>query len=259
MSRAASMQVLNQAFANLNNALNSYMANDLSRDKYDTAKTQWQDNFEYNKNKDAQAQSNAERAYAFQQAQANQAQNNWQASFDNNKANADRTFNYNAQQNALNRNTAAEQTAYNRNRQQQTDYLTMAKAVDAAPDEGTAQALAQGLNYGGADPILARAMVGEMWKEKKKKQTQDQYNNLLKDFNAIRNKREQQAKLAAAKIIKPADIATIIDKGMMTPEQAQPYLQKYLSGKAMSPEEALDAFKSGEITKEQLAKIRQGF
>ena len=256
------MQVLNQAFANLNNALNSYMSNDLSRDKYNTETAQWREKFGYEKDKDAQAQANAERAYAFQQAQANQAQNNWQASFDNNKANADRTFNYNAQQNALNRNTAAEQTAYNRNRQQQADYLTMAKAVDAAPDEGTAQALAQGFNYGGADPILARAMVGEMWKEKKKKQTQDQYNNLLKTFDKIKT---QKAQAETNKTVKPADIATLVDKGIITPQQGEAYMNsRYGMGggansSSMSPQEALQAYKSGKITKEQLAKIRQGF
>lgn len=74
MSRMASMQVLNQSFQNLNNALNDYMANQnaLRRtdlmDKAQMLEEEWR-----------------KRNFDVAQAQRAQAQSNWQTQFDYNK------------------------------------------------------------------------------------------------------------------------------------------------------------------------------
>ena len=88
----ASMQVLNQSFQNLNNALNDYMANkNASRrtdlmDKAQMLEEEWRKrNFDVAQAQRAQAQSNADRQYQYLLDQAQRAQKNWQTQFDYNK------------------------------------------------------------------------------------------------------------------------------------------------------------------------------
>lgn len=61
MSRSASMQVLNQAFANLNNAFNSYMANKHANDTLKFNKNKWEDELELKRSAKNRTQANKQR------------------------------------------------------------------------------------------------------------------------------------------------------------------------------------------------------
>ncbi len=51
MSRTASMQVLNQAFANLNNAFNRYMQNKRAKEELDFNERKWNEELQFDRNK----------------------------------------------------------------------------------------------------------------------------------------------------------------------------------------------------------------
>ena len=55
------MQVLNQAFANANNAFNAYMRNDLDQKQYDTSRDQWNKSYDLQKSNSDIAKSSADR------------------------------------------------------------------------------------------------------------------------------------------------------------------------------------------------------
>ena len=66
MSRMASMQVLNNAFANLNHALNSYMANKNANRRMDMYEREQQLNEQFRQAMAAQNQANLDRNFAYQ-------------------------------------------------------------------------------------------------------------------------------------------------------------------------------------------------
>lgn len=262
MSRAASMQVLNQAFANANDAFATIMNNRLARDKYNLD------------------ERNSDRNYTLNQAAADLAKQQAQWG----QSNADRNYGLSASKFDWEKQQAAQKA-------QNSNVMDLYNIVQAAKDEPSAIFMANALNYAGQDPVATRAFIGELFKTKRlnnfkntlneqRKYLNSIYDRRMKGYESLANISKNNPYLAneAARTIginmpesaantqsavKPSDIASLVEKGVMDPEQGQNYIRSnyrgFSPGNSMTPEQALAAYKEGRITKEELAKIRSGF
>lgn len=238
MSRAASMQVLNNAFSNFNNAMASIMQNNRQN-----------------------------RAMDIQQQYHNDLLRLRQELADRAQANADRTYNYNAEQQAINRATAEKQYA---DAQAEKWKLSTQKKfkemVGIANEYGANMAEAYALGEAG-DPVAKNIFMRGVEQHNQKQKIQKRYEGLLANLDATKKEREKQAiaqkKADAAYKIKPSDVANLVSNGVMTAEEGKAYLDANYGGlntqKTMTPEQALQAYKDGKISKEQLANIRKQF
>lgn len=179
MSRMASMQVLNQAFANANAAFNAYMRNKNEERRSDLAEEfgrldrqyraeqalQQQANldrmYELATARDAQAQSNADRSFYANQAAATRAQENWQKTFDANNRTADSTRRTNGMR-------------------------MLANILKVAPDAGTAETMINQMGAGFDDPIEQGAFLTDWYKRKAQNDINTQWSKQLSDFNKMK-------------------------------------------------------------------------
>lgn len=288
MSRMASMQVLNQAFANANAAFNAYMRNKNEERRSDLAEEFGRLDRQYRAEqalqqqanldrmyalataRDAQAQANADRSFYANQAAATQAQKNWQKTFDAKNKTADYTHRANKMR-------------------------MFADILKVAPDAGTAETMINQMGVGFDDPVLQGAFLTDWYKRKAVDKFATQWEQQVSELNKMKlalaasqqKAQEAQAKLAQqqrennfknampfitaamgnATTDNPFDVAKAVNdfntmKALLNAPNAPqvPYAQGVsVEQNAMTPEQALQAYKDGKITKEQLAELRKNF
>ena len=256
MSRAASMQVLNNAFSNFNNAMASIMQNNRQNRAMDMQQQYHNDLLRLRQELADRAQANADRTYNYNVSKDAQAQ-----------ANRDKLFDYKAEQDAQARADAERQQAEQKAREQelatQNDFKEMfgiSKVYGADMAEAYARAKA-------GDPVAKNMFLQGVEQHNQKQEIQKRYAGLLANLDATKKEREKQAiaqkKADAAYKIKPSDVANLVSNGVMTAEEGKAYLDanygELNTQKTMTPEQALQAYKDGKISKEQLANIRKQF
>lgn len=256
MSRAASMQVLNNAFSNFNNAMASIMQNNRQNRAMDMQQQYQNDLLRLRQELADRAQANADRTYNYNVSKDAQAQ-----------AYRDKLFDYKAEQDAQAQANAERQQAEQKAKEQelatQNDFKEMfgiANKYGANMAEAYARAKA-------GDPIAKNMLMQGVEQYSKKQELQKQYEGLLANLDATKKEREKQAiaqkKADAANKIKPSDIASLVSNGVITAEQGNAYINANYGGlntqNTMTPEQALQAYKDGKITKEQLANFRKNF
>lgn len=159
MGRMASMQVLNQAFANANAAFNAYMRNKNEERRSDLEEEFGRLDRQYRAEQAAQQQANLDRAYELAVSRDAQAQ-----------ANADRSYNYNVKQAAqrqanweksFNANQSAADSANRANKMR-----IVSEILKISPDAGTASAMINQMGAGFGDPVLQVAFLTDWYKRK---------------------------------------------------------------------------------------------
>ncbi len=170
MSRMASMQVLNQAFANANAAFNAYMRNKNEQRRNDLYEEFGRLDRQYRAEQAARQQSNLDRMYEFATNRDKQAQANWQAAFD----------------------TKLEDSAVAK---RANNMGAIAKVLSVAKDAPTANVLINGLSVGFEDPVLQGTFLNDYYNNKKLndigKQLND-YQSLASKLQLARAKQQQQ-------------------------------------------------------------------
>lgn len=170
MGRMASMQVLNQAFANANAAFNAYMRNKNEQRRNDLYEEFGRLDRQYRAEQAARQQSNLDRMYELATNRDKQAQANWQAAFDT----------------KLEDSAAAKRT---------NNMGAIAKVLSVAKDAPTANVLINGLGVGFEDPVLQGTFLNDYYNNKKLndigKQLND-YQNLASKLQLARAKQQQQ-------------------------------------------------------------------
>lgn len=152
MSRMASMQVLNQAFANANAAFNAYMRNKNEQRRNDLLDEFGRLDRQYRAQQAAQAQENLDRAYERSVNNDKQAQENWQSAFN-----------------------MKQQSADDAKRAQNMDAI--ANILSVAPDAASANALANGLGVGFNDPIVQGAFFNDYYNQRKLRELKKQFDD----------------------------------------------------------------------------------
>lgn len=160
MSRAASMQVLNDAFRNLNAAFATYTHNKNIDRRNDLNEEMARLDDAFRKSEAAREQSNLNRIYARNAARDKQEQENWE----------------NGRSDARNREAADQKM---RNGKILIDILR------AAPDEGIANAMATQMGAGWSDPIQQGAFFRDWYKTKKLRDLKEHYDDFLKMSNRL--------------------------------------------------------------------------
>lgn len=170
MGRMASMQVLNQAFANANAAFNAYMRNKNEQRRNDLYEEFGRLDRQYRAEQAARQQSNLDRMYELATNRDKQAQANWQAAFDT----------------KLEDSAAAKRT---------NNMGAIAKVLSVAKDAPTANVLINGLGVGFEDPVLQGTFLNDYYNNKKLndigKQLND-YQSLASKLQLARAKQQQQ-------------------------------------------------------------------
>ena len=170
MGRMASMQVLNQAFANANAAFNAYMRNKNEQRRNDLYEEFGRLDRQYRAEQAARQQSNLDRMYELATNRDKQAQANWQAAFDT----------------KLEDSAAAKRT---------NNMGAIAKVLSVAKDAPTANVLINGLGVGFEDPVLQGAFLNDYYNNKKLndigKQLND-YQSLASKLQLACAKQQQQ-------------------------------------------------------------------
>ena len=266
MSRAASMQVLNDAFRNLNAAFAAYTHNKNIDRRNDLNEEMARLDNAFRKSEAAREQSNLDRIYARNAARDRQEQENWES----------------GRSDARNRESADQKM---RNGKILIDILR------AAPDEGIANAMATQMGAGWSDPIQQGAFFRDWYKTKKLRDLKEHYDDFLKMSNRLQLaklnqqhrafeaqqkfdlEREKLRNSQSENIMKYA--VPYMTAAMQNATTESPYdmakavedfneMKSRLNGTyrqpaQMTPEQALQAYKSGRITKDELAEIRKGF
>ena len=253
----ASMQVINNAFNNLNEAFSTIMQHNRQQRAMDIEEQYQKDLLAYRQAIAAQDQANKDREYQRLVEQAKQTQKNW-----------NKNFNYNVEQHKQNRATAERQYLDAQAKEAEIakqnkfkEMFNIAKVYGADMAEAFARAEA-------GDPIARNMFMQGIDKYNQNQKSQQLYLGLLNNFNTIKKEQEKQA-IAEQKnqnyllnnILKTEDPVKTYEnllkiKRMMNNEnQGNIPLRSPL----MTPVQALQAFNNGEITKEQLAEYRKNF
>lgn len=161
MSRMASMQVLNQAFANANAAFNAYM-----RNKNEERRSNLDEEFgrldrQYRAEQALQQQANLDRMYALATARDAQQQANWEKTFNANQSAADSAKRAN-------------------------NMRLLSEILKVAPDAGTAETMINQMGAGFDDPIEQGAFLTDWYKRKAQNDINTQWNRQLSDFNKMK-------------------------------------------------------------------------
>lgn len=282
MSRMATMQVLNDAFRTANQAFDAYTRNKNDERRMELTNEMAKLDREYRAQQAAQAQANLDRAFQQGVNLANQAQ-----------ANADRNYARDVEKDAWLRENAAKIFDYRAQQDAQAENRANLNAtmniLKSAPDAATANAWINEFGAGWKDPMLQRAFVADYYKQKKLQDLNAQYDGYLKYISQIDAAR-QRAELAqekqnaiannnALKLAVPFVQASLQNKTNPTPEDMAQAVDEFnalralLSGNSnitpanyeglrvpiMTPEQALQAYKEGRMSKEQLADFRKNF
>ena len=274
MGRMASMQVLNQAFANANAAFNAYMRNKNEQRINDLNEEFGRLDRQYRAEQARQRQSNLDRMYELAINRDKQAQANWQAAFDAKQA-----------------DSAAAKRANN--------MKAIATVLLNAKDAPTANALINGLGVGFEDPVEQGTFLNDYYNNKKLSdfgKQLDDYQSFANKLQLARAKQQQQELSERRKYdvemakIKQTEEANALKNAipyltgkMQISSNENPYnadnavnelnmvraklngayapQMPYAAGgeNIMTPEQALQAYKDGKITKEQLAELRKNF
>ena len=275
MGRMASMQVLNQAFANANAAFNAYMRNKNEERRSDLAEEFGRLDRQYRAEQALQQQANLDRMYALATARDAQAQANADRSFYANQAAATRTQE-NWQKTFDANNKIADYTRRANNMRIVSDILK------SAPDAGTASTMINQMGAGFDDPIEQGAFLTDWYKRKNADKLAEQWRQQVSDLNKMKlalaasqqKAQEAQAKLAQreqennlkyampfitaamgnATTTNPYDVAKTVSDFNRT----KAYLNGGLQAQATSKLTATDLeakVKSGELTREQAYNI----
>ena len=170
MGRMASMQVLNQAFANANAAFNAYMRNKNEQRRNDLNEEFGRLDRQYRAEQAQQRQSNLDRMYELAINRDKQAQANWQAAFDAKQA-----------------DSAAAKRANN--------MKAIATVLLNAQDAPTANTLINGLGVGFEDPVEQGTFLNDYYNNKKLSdfgKQLDDYQSFASKLQLARAKQRQQ-------------------------------------------------------------------
>lgn len=167
MSRMASMQVLNQAFANANAAFNAYMRNKNEQRRNDLLDEFGRLDRQYRVQQAAQRQENLDRAYELSRNNGQQAQENWQAEFNMKQHSAD-----------------AAKRAQNMG--------AIANILSVAPDAASANALANGLGVGFNDQIVQGAFFNDYYNQRKLRELRKQFDDFQNFASKLASEKSKQ-------------------------------------------------------------------
>ena len=167
MSRMASMQVLNQAFANANAAFNAYMRNKNEQRRNDLLDEFGRLDRQYRAQQAAQRQENLDRAYELSRNNGQQAQENWQAEFNMKQHSAD-----------------AAKRAQNMG--------AIANILSVAPDAASANALANGQGVGFNDQIVQGAFFNDYYNQRKLRELRKQFDDFQNFASKLGSEKSKQ-------------------------------------------------------------------
>ena len=199
MSRAASMQVLNNAFSNLNNAMATIMQNNRQNRAMDMQQQYQNDLLNYRQLLADRAQANADRTYNYNVSQDAQAQENWEKTHADTQAYRNNLQNYREKQDAEAHADAERQRAEQKAREQelatQNDFKEMfgiSKVYGAGMAEAYARAKA-------GDPVAKNIFMQGVEQHSKKQELQKKFAGLLANLDAIKKQQilAEQAKQKA--------------------------------------------------------------
>lgn len=243
MGRMASMQVLNQAFANANAAFNAYMRNKNEQRINDLNEEFGRLDRQYRAEQARQRQSNLDRMYELAINRDKQAQANWQAAFDTKLA-----------------DSAAAKRANNMG--------AITKVLSVAKDAPTANVLINGLGVGFEDPVLQGTFLNDYYNNKKLndigKQLND-YQSLASKLQLARAKQQQQAvseQRTNKGKIDPASIFTMCVKNGMSAEEAFDTTQKaelWFNGNGSDAGNVLQHLTGGNLSKNDGSNVADTF
>lgn len=203
MSRAASWQVLNQGFANLNNAMATIMRNKEAQRRMDLYEQFGNLDRAYRAQQSAQAQANADRAFNYERERDAQSQKNWELNRQDNldaKAQAQANWEWDYNQKADIAKAAQEQRNIQNNNAILKDLVSIGDKYGV--DVANAYELAQK-----GDPIAKNMLIAGIGEARK---------------NA-------QATMTKT-VLSPQEITGLVNSKVITPEQGNAYLNSIYKG-----------------------------
>ena len=239
MSRAASMQVLNNAFSNFNNAMASIMQNNRQNRAMDMQQQYQNDLLRLRQELADRAQANADRTYNYNVSKDAQAQ-----------AYRDKLFDYKAEQDAQAQANAERQQAEQKAKEQelatQNDFKEMfgiSKVYGADMAEAYARAKA-------GDPIAKNMFMQGVEQHNQKQEIQKRFAGLLANLDAIKKQQflAEQAKQKANE----QNFSRLVNFASRNPsEDPQKIYNNYENLKALSNGAGTTAVKPPLMTPEQ--------
>ena len=221
MSRAASWQVLNQGFANLNNAMATIMRNKEAQRRMDLYEQFGNLDRAFRAQQAAQAQANADRAFNYGKERDAQSQKNWELNRQDNldaKAQAQANWEWDYNQKADIAKAAQEQRNIQNNNAILKDLVSIGDKYGV--DVANAYELAQK-----GDPIAKNMLIAGIGEARKNAQIQREYELLKRHQYAMELAKARKGDGTAK--ISPENILKMIGSGVISKAKAMDYLEKY--------------------------------
>jgi hypothetical protein len=217
MGRMASMQVINNAFNNLNGAFSTIMQHNRQNRAMDIEEQYQKDLLAYRQAIAAQDQANKDRDFKRLVDAQVQAQKNWDTTHQD-------KLNDQAYARELAAKQEAEKKAEAKRQKIQNDLKEMSEITEKY---GAGMAVTYAHAQAG-DPIARNLYMQGLDKYNQNQKTQQLYSRYLNDLNTIKKEREKQAnaekKANDSNKIKPSDIANLVSNGVITPKQGNDIL-----------------------------------